>query len=77
MLFYCPDYDTYERDFYLKFPDDLPGEMITRPEEIVDMALEVMDSPVNDKMARFVDTYLSACDGHSAQRIADYIKGLM
>lgn len=28
-VFYCSDYKEYDRGFYLKFPDDLPGEMVT------------------------------------------------
>ncbi|MEI6580339.1 MAG: CDP-glycerol glycerophosphotransferase family protein, partial [Eubacteriales bacterium] len=28
MLFYCPDFESYDRDFYLKYPEDLPGPVV-------------------------------------------------
>jgi predicted glycosyltransferase len=31
MVFYCPDFDTYERDFYLDYPADLPVPWRTHP----------------------------------------------
>ena len=77
MLFYCPDLDTYDRDFYLDFPDELPGEVITEDSEIVAAAMRALAAGGTAGAAeRFRNKYLGACDGTSTARIADYIAQL-
>lgn len=77
MLFYCPDLDTYDRDFYLDFPDELPGEVITKDSDIVAAARRAFAAGGTAGAAeRFRTKYLGACDGNSTARIADYIAQL-
>jgi len=73
-VFYCPDIEKYERGFYLDFPDGLPGEMTTKAENLLKIIRESVTSPDKEKTAKFKTNQLSACDGHSAERIAKLIK---
>ena len=73
-VFYCPDYKNYERGFYLDFPDGLPGEMITDCSALLETIRKTADSPNTEKLNKFKVQQLSACDGHSAERIAKLIK---
>lgn len=70
IVFYCPDLDSYERNFYLQYPDDLPGETVTDPEKLVSA---VRAAQVGEKADEFVKRELSACDGNSAVRIAKMV----
>lgn len=73
-VFYCPDYKEYERGFYLDFPDGLPGEMITNGAELLDCIRRTAENPPADKMKKFINEQLSACDGNSTARIVELIK---
>lgn len=77
MVFYCPDYREYERMFYLNFPDDLPGEMITEGEKLLDVVRRAKKEPPVDKIEKFRKGQLGACDGHSTQRVVEIINGWM
>lgn len=74
MIFYCPDYEHYERDFYLEFPEDLAGELITEGERLPEAIHRGLTAPNLDKLAAFRKKTMGACDGHSAERIAALIK---
>ncbi|MBQ7580350.1 MAG: CDP-glycerol glycerophosphotransferase family protein [Clostridia bacterium] len=74
IVFYCPDLDSYERNFYLRYPDDLPGEIVTDPEGLLGC---VRGASVGRKADEFVEKELSACDGNSSQRIAGIILGYL
>ncbi len=73
IVFYCPDFDEYERDFYLEFPDDLYGELVVEPKDLRRAVLKGLTDPDLTDLERFKETYMGACDGHSTQRIADLI----
>lgn len=78
MIFYCPDHNKYERDFYLKFPEDLPGDFTTSEDSLLGAINKALSNPDIKELIKFKEKYMSACDGHSAKRIAtqieDYIK---
>ncbi len=77
MVFYCPDYKEYERGFYLSFPDDLPGEMIDTPENLLETVRQAKEKPPLDRIERFRREQLGACDGKSTERIAGLIYGYL
>ncbi len=77
MVFYCPDADEYERGFYLKFPDDLPGEMIKNPGSLLEEVRKANENPPFEKIKQFTENQLGACDGKAAQRTADLIYGYL
>ncbi|MDR0884542.1 MAG: bifunctional glycosyltransferase family 2 protein/CDP-glycerol:glycerophosphate glycerophosphotransferase [Oscillospiraceae bacterium] len=73
-LFYCPDWEDYERDFYLRFPDDLPGKLITDAAALPDALRDTLAHPKTAKLAAFAHKQMGACDGHSTARVAALIK---
>ncbi len=74
MVFYCPDYKEYERGFYLNFPDDLPGEMITDPSLLLDAIRNAKENPPVSKIQNFRNEQMIACDGKSTERAVELIK---
>lgn len=75
-VFYCPDFDTYERNFYLDFPEDFPGELIRKDDELLSKIRQIKEKPPIEKMSSFRKSQMSACDGKSAERIAKVIECL-
>lgn len=76
IAFYCYDYDEYNRDFYLDYETELPGEIFKTQEAFLDY-LSKGEFEVSPKMQSFKDKYMSACDGHSTERISAVIDAMM
>ncbi len=74
MVFYCPDYKEYERGFYLKFPDDLPGEMISQGDELISAVRRAKENPPADRIEKFGSEQMKACDGYATERAVVLIK---
>ena len=73
MVFFCYDYDEYDRSFYLDFEHDLPGPILRTQEEL----FEYLGREEYELSQSYYDFYaknMSACDGHSTERIVDLIK---
>lgn len=77
LVFYCPDLDTYERNFYLAYPEDLPGPTVLRAQELPGVMREVCQHPPLEQLASFRSAQLSACDGHASERVAELIRSYM
>lgn len=77
IAFFCYDLAEYDRGFYLKYPDDLPGEVFRTQEELTGFICEEARHVITKKHIRFVEKYMSACDGHSCERIAGLINSYM
>ena len=77
IAFFCYDLPTYDRGFYLNYPEDLPGDVYTNQEELPDYLTHPEKHILTNKMNSFVDKYMSACDGHSCERIANLINSYM
>ena len=75
MAFFCYDYDEYDRDFYMDFDNDLPGPMFRTQEELFSF-LQKRDFPMNENYEVFYNKYMSACDGHSTERIVKMIEDM-
>ena len=76
MVFFCYDYDEYDRDFYLDFEHELPGPILKTQNEL----LEYLGRDSYELMPCYYDFYtknMSACDGHSTERIVDLIKKMV
>lgn len=74
MMFYCPDFKEYERGFYLKFPEDLPGELITDSKDLLATARQTKEKPPVDRIDEFRNRQLSACDGHATEKVVKVIE---
>ena len=73
MAFYCYDYDSYERDFYVDFDNDLPGPILRTQEELFSY-LQEEKHPLVEDYEQFYEKYIGACDGHSTERIVKTIE---
>ncbi len=74
MVFYCPDHKEYERGFYLDFPGDLPGEMVTEGNKLLDAIRNAKENPPVSQIEKFRNEQMSACDGKSTERAVELIK---
>ena len=72
MMFFCYDYDTYDKDFYLDYEKDLPGDIIRSTEELI-VRLKEKDFKADDNLSAFREKYMSACDGKSTERVVNAI----
>lgn len=78
LLLYCPDFDTYQRDFYLHFPEDLYGEMVGNQMDLLKRIKSSKDDNENTlALKAFKDKYLNSCDGHSSTRVANFLEQLV
>lgn len=74
-VFYCPDYKKYDRGFYLKFPEDLPGEMVSVGSGLLPAIRRTKENPPVDRIEKFRNGQISACDGKATERVVEIIKG--
>lgn len=78
LVFYCPDYETYERSFYLDYENELPGEIVKKQDDLLSA---VRSSLKNEKhhleVQKFCEKEMSACDGHSTERVIELINKRM
>lgn len=73
IIFFCYDLEEYDRDFYIHYPDDLPGEVYKTQEELMEFLCGENRHRRSEKYGEFLEHYMSACDGHSCERIAEVI----
>lgn len=77
MLFFCYDFDDYDRDFYLDYDNDLPGKLIKTQEELIEAFTDEQTFEHRPETEDFRAKYMNACDGHSTKRVAEYIRSLL
>lgn len=75
IVFYCYDLEDYDRDFYIHYPEDLPGRVFRTQEELTKYICGENRYDQREQYEEFVERYMSACDGHSCERIAEVIQG--
>ena len=73
IVFYCYDKAIYNRGFYLDYDHDLPGEIFEDYESFAGYLEHPEKQIVTEKHQKFIEKYMSACDGHSTERIAGII----
>ncbi|MBQ8503265.1 MAG: CDP-glycerol glycerophosphotransferase family protein [Clostridia bacterium] len=74
MVFYCPDYGNYERDFYLDYDKDLPGEIVCDSESLLSALRRADEVSSREVIAKFREKEMGACDGHSTERVVNLIE---
>lgn len=77
LVLYTPDYEEYagKRGFYMPYTD-IPGQQVNTFEELAGAVRASLEAEPDQKAmtrVQFLDTYMSACDGNSTQRIADWM----
>lgn len=73
IVFYCYDLLNYNRGFYLNYPEDLPGDVYENQKDLTAYITSEEKDRLTEKYDKFIEKYMSACDGHSCERIADMI----
>lgn len=70
IIFYAYDLDAYKdnRDFYYPYEDFVPGPIVKTEEELIDALTNYEDIDLK-KVDEFRNKYMTACDGHSTERI--------
>ena len=78
MLFFAYDLKEYDdaRSFYFKYEDFVPCPIVTDTEQIVTAIQNVETACDLNKVRQFKADYMSACDGHSLERIAKEVLGV-
>lgn len=72
MAFYCYDYDEYERNFYLDYETELPGEVFKCADDFYQY-ISNGEYFISPKTVDFREKYMGACDGNSTKRIVEAI----
>lgn len=78
IVFYCPDYETYERSFYLDYENDLPGDIVKNQDDLLNAVRSSLKNENHHlKVQKFCEKEMSACDGHSTERVIKLINKRM
>ncbi len=74
MIFFAYDLEDYERsrNYYFGFRDFVPGPIVRTDDELLQAVKSGADT---QKTEQFRRDYMSACDGHSTEKIAEYVIG--
>lgn len=72
MIFFAYDLEEYDRDrsFYNKYEDFVPGEIVRDTEGIIRAVESARNGFDSQRIKNFKEEFMSACDGHSTERIA-------
>lgn len=77
LVFYCPDFDTYDCDFYLKYERDVPGEIIKNPDELLEAVRRAGENGYFEAIKAFKEKEMGACDGHCTKRVCQLIENYL
>ncbi len=77
MIFFAYDLEEYFdwRGFYYDYHELAPGPVFRTNEEIIDYICHVKERFDAARVARFREHFMSACDGHSTERILKLVFG--
>lgn len=77
MIFYAYDLDEYFdwRGFYYDYNQLTPGPILTTNEDMIDYIKDINNRYNKQEVIDFRDKFMSACDGHSTQRILELVFG--
>ena len=74
MFFFAYDIEDYydERGFYYPYEEFVPGPIVRTTEELLHHIRHIKQYD-RKRLEQFRDRYMSGCDGHSTERILDYV----
>ncbi len=78
MIFYAYDLENYDRtrSFYFDYRTFVPGEIVVDTDEIVNEVKRLETDFDKERVAKFRDDFMSACDGNSTKRIIEAVLGI-
>ena len=77
MVFYCPDYDTYDCDFYINYERDVPGEIIKDPKELLEAIRRAGENSYKESVKAFKEKQMGSCDGKSTERVVALVENYL
>lgn len=77
MLFYAYDLEDYFdwRGFYYDYHELAPGPVVRSSEEIIDFIRHIDERFDAERIRRFREQFMEACDGHATDRILELVFG--
>ena len=75
MIFYAYDLEEYDavRSFYYPYEEFVPGDIVKDTEGIIAAVKKAEEDAGAGRIKAFREKFMSACDGNSTERIADYL----
>ena len=73
-VFTANDIDEYERGFYINYRKDLPGEIVESNKAKTLLTALRKASINHQNYEKFKEYHLGSCDGHSIERVVNFIK---
>ena len=73
MVFYVPDFEKYKAELYLKYEKDLPGEIVSDPDGLLDVLRRAVNSSNADNLRNFKKKEMQQCDGQATKRVIELI----
>lgn len=73
MVFYAPDYDKYESEFYFSYDKYLPGEIIYSGDDLLSALRRAENASPKSKIEEFCRKETEACDGNATKRVVELI----
>ena len=74
MIFYAYDLEKYasDRSFYYDYESFVPGKIVKTTPELIEAVINAEKNSDKERLHDFTNKFMSACDGHSTQRVFDY-----
>lgn len=78
MIFFAYDIDEYYdwRGFYYSYDELTPGPVFKTNREMIDYIKHINDRFDKEKVIAFKEKFMSACDGHSTERLLNTVFGV-
>lgn len=77
IIFFCYDFELYDRGFYLPYDANLPGKLANNQNELIDCIVGDERDKLSTTYEAFVEKYMGACDGKATERIVRLIEGYL
>ncbi len=74
MVFYAPDYEKYQGEFYLSYEKQLPGEIIFGSDELLPALRRAVENSSEEKIAEFCRREMDGCDGNATKKVIAVIE---
>lgn len=69
MVFYAPDYEKFDSEFYFTYDKYLPGEIIYSSDELLTALRRADESSSKERIAEFCKKEMGACDGNATNKV--------
>lgn len=74
MVFYAPDYDKYESEFYFTYDKYLPGEIIYSSNDLLGALRRAKECSSKERLADFCKKEMDGCDGNATKKVVALIE---